>query len=252
MKVQRLKLVVAYDGRPFSGWQSQANGSGVQDKIEAAIVKISGHPARIFGSGRTDSGVHALGQVAHFDTPAPTRPVALWQVALNGNLPPEIRVLRVSRVAGEGEGRFHARYSATGKRYVYRIWNARFLHPMEIGRAWMVPDTLDLAAMRAGAAALVGRHNFAGFAANRGEPDKDTVRTIQDIRATKRGPLLTLSFEGEGFLYKMVRLLTGSLVRVGQGRGDVAWLQAILAGERQKTQFAAPADGLYLAKVFYR
>lgn len=243
----RLRILVTYDGRPFSGWQSQANGDGVQDYIEAAIAKIVGKPVRVHGSGRTDAGVHARGQVAHFDVPA-MHSVARWQIALNANLPPGVKILRVSRAKPD----FHARFDATKKRYVYRIWNDRFLHPMEVGRAWLVPHPLDLAALRKGAAVLEGRHDFAGFAANRGEPEKDTVRTIHRIVATQRGPLITLTFEGDGFLYKMVRLLTGSLVRVAQGRGDEAWLQAILAGERQKTQFAAPPDGLYLDKVLYR
>lgn len=250
-KLQRLKLLIAYDGRKFNGWQSQANGGGIQDHIEAAAEKITGAPVRIHGSGRTDAKVHALGQIAHFDVALPTHSPERWKVALNANLPPEIRVLRVVRVRGGKEG-FHARFSATGKRYVYRIWNDRSLHPMEIGRAWLVPHELDLAALREGAAILTGRHDFAGFAANRGEPEKDTMRTIHSIRVSKRGPLITLTFEGDGFLYKMVRLLTGSLVRVAQGRGDAAWLRAILAGVAQKTQFAAPAEGLFLAKVFYR
>jgi tRNA pseudouridine38-40 synthase len=250
-EVVRLKATVAYDGRPFSGWQSQPGARGVQDFIEAAIAKVAGRAVRIHGSGRTDAGVHALGQVATFDVPAPTIENERWRMALNANLPDEIRILQVARVRGGNEG-FHARFSAKGKRYVYRVWNDRFLHPMEIGRAWLVPHPLDMAALREGAAALVGRHDFAGFAANRGVPEKDTVRTISKIAVSKRGPLVALTFEGDGFLYKMVRLLTGSLVRVAQGRGDVAWLQAILRGEEQKTQFAAPAEGLFLAKVFYR
>ncbi len=247
----RLKLLIAYDGRPFSGWQSQSRGTGIQDHIEAALAKIVGQPVRIHGSGRTDAGVHALGQVAHFEEPPQKHSMARWQIALNSNLPPEIRILRVSRMPGGKEG-FHARYSATGKRYTYRIWNNRYLHPMEIGRAWLVPHPLDIEKLRAAAAVLEGRHDFAGFSANRGEPETDTVRTVEKIGIKRRGPLITLTFEGEGFLYKMVRMLTGSLVRVGQGRGDVAWLRSILAGERQKTQFAAPPDGLFLAKVFYR
>ena len=250
MNVRRLKLLIAYDGRPFSGWQSQAEGTGIQDHIESALAKIVGSPVRIHGSGRTDAGVHALGQVAHFEEPDQKHTNARWQAALNANLPPGIRILRVTRMPGGKEG-FHARYSATGKRYIYRIWNERYLHPMEIGRAWMVPYPLDLAKLRAAAALLVGKHDFAGFAANRGEVEKDTVRNVTGIRITKRGPLVTLTFEGEGFLYKMVRLLTGSLVRVAQGRGDIAWLRSILAGGK-KTSYSAPPDGLFLAKVFYR
>ncbi len=249
--LQRLKLLIAYDGRIFNGWQSQSGGGAIQDHIETAAEKITGSAVRIHGSGRTDAGVHALGQVAHFDVALPTHSPERWQIALNANLPPEIRVLRVTRVRGGKDG-FHARFSASQKNYIYRIWNDRFLHPMEIGRAWLVPHELDLAALRKGAAALIGRHDFAGFAANRGTPEKDTVRTVRSIRVRKRGPLITLNFAGDGFLYKMVRLLTGSLVRVAQGRGDADWLRAILAGEAQKTQFAAPAEGLFLAKVFYR
>lgn len=246
----RLKATIAYDGSPFSGWQSQAGGLGIQDHIEGAIAKIVGHPVRIHGSGRTDAGVHALGQTATFDVPSPTLAADRWQIALNGNLPHEIRILRIAKVKGGKDG-FHARFSAQGKRYIYRVWNDRYLHPMEIGRAWLVPQPLDLTALRAGAETLTGTHDFAGFAANRGEPEKDSVRTIFKIGIAKRGPLITFTYEGNGFLYKMVRLLTGSLVRVGQGRGDVAWLRAILNGERQKTEFAAPAEGLFLAKVFY-
>jgi tRNA pseudouridine38-40 synthase len=249
--LQRLKLVIAYDGRPFNGWQSQTGGGGIQDHIEAAAEKIAGVPVRLHGSGRTDAGVHALGQVAHFDVALPTHPPDRWQIALNANLPPEIRVLRVARARGGREG-FHARFSATGKRYVYRVWNDRFLHPMEIGRAWLVPHELDFDALREGTRLLTGRHDFAGFAANRGTLEKDTVRTIHDIRISRRGPLVTLTFEGDGFLYKMVRLLTGSLIRIAQGRGDTAWLRSILDSVAQKTQFAAPAEGLFLARVFYR
>ena len=250
MKVRRIKLLLAYDGHLFSGWQSQAEGTGIQDHIEAALAKIVGAPVRIHGSGRTDAGVHALGQVAHFEEPEQKHTTARWQTALNANLPPEIRILRVTRMPGGKEG-FHARYSAKGKRYIYRIWNERYLHPMEIGRAWLVPYPLNLATLRAAASVLVGKHDFAGFAANRGEAEKDTVRSVSGIRIAKRGPLVTLAFEGEGFLYKMVRLLTGSLVRVAQGRGDIAWLQSILSAEK-KTSYSAPPDGLFLAKVFYR
>lgn len=249
--VERLKLVVAYDGRPFAGWQSQTTGGGIQDHLEAVLTKIAGAPVRVHGSGRTDAGVHAIGQIAHADVPAGKRKPETWLAAANANLPPEIRIQRVTRVKGTRDG-FHARYSATGKRYEYRIWNDRWLHPLEIGRVWHVPQKLDLKLMQAGAKKLVGRHDFAGFAANRGKEEPDTVRTLTTVRVTQKGPLFILRFEGDGFLYKMVRLLTGTLARVGQGKADPNYISHLLEKKgREKTQFAAPAEGLFLAKVFY-
>jgi tRNA pseudouridine38-40 synthase len=247
----RLKLTLAYDGGPFTGWQSQAHGGGVQDHIEAALAKITGAKVRVHGSGRTDAGVHALAQVAHADVPAGKHTNARWLAALNANLPHAVRVTRVVRVAGGREG-FHARYSAKGKRYDYRVFNAAWLHPLEIGRAWHVAQPLDLAAMREAAALFVGRHDFAAFAANRGDAEPDTVRTLTRVAISRRGSLVTLAFEGDGFLYKMVRMLTGTLVRIGQGKADAKLVRDLLAGRgRTKTQFAAPAEGLYLARVFY-
>lgn len=253
--IERLKLLVAYDGRGFAGWQSQAGKDGVQDALEAAVEKITGAPARVHGSGRTDAGVHALAQCAHVDVPAGKLKPTVWQTALNAHLPPGVRVTKVSRVKGghhKGENGFHARFSAKGKGYLYRIWNESWLHPLEIGRAWLVPQKLEIAAMRAAAKLLVGRHDFAAFAANRGHEEKNTVRTISLIRVAKKGPLITVTFKGDGFLYKMVRLLTGTMVRVAQGKADLGWIRELLkSGGKKKTQFAAPADGLYLAKVFY-
>ncbi len=248
---ERLKFLIAYDGRGFAGWQSQAAGDGVQDAIERALVKVAGETIRLHGSGRTDSGVHALGQCAHADVPRGKHAPAVWLSALNANLPPLVRVLRVSRVAGGREG-FHARFDARGKRYEYRLWNDGWLHPLEIGRAWHVPQPLDVHVVEAAAKLFLGQHDFAGFAANRGKEVPDTVRTITRAAVKRRGPLITLTFEGDGFLYKMVRLLTGTLVRVGQGKADVSYIRELLAAKgKKKTQFAAPADGLYLLKVFY-
>ena len=251
LTLERLKLVVAYDGRPFTGWQSQAGKKGVQDLLEAAFTKITGTDIRVHGSGRTDAGVHARAQIAHADVPAKRLPAATWLSALNANLPAEIRVLRLTRVRGGREG-FHARYDATGKHYEYRIRNEKWLHPLEIGRAWHVPHALDMQLLRKAAALLVGRHDFAGFAANRGQPEKDTVRELREIRIRQRGPLITLQFEGNGFLYKMVRLLTGTLARIAQGKASIEIIPRLLKAKgREKTQFAAPAEGLYLIKVIY-
>jgi tRNA pseudouridine38-40 synthase len=246
----RLRLLIAYDGRPFRGWQSQATNDAVQDHLEAAFTSTIGEKVSVQGSGRTDAGVHALAQVAHADVPAERLPVSAWQGALNNFLPSEIRVLRVTRAAPK----FHARFDARGKIYTYRIWNAAYLHPLEIGRVWHMPSALDLDILRAGAALLEGKHDFAGFAANRstGYAAEDTVRTLRRIALSRRGELLTLRFEGDGFLYKMVRLLTGTLIRCAQGRAELAFIRELLVGKgARKTSFAAPAEGLYLTRVLY-
>jgi tRNA pseudouridine38-40 synthase len=246
----RLKLLIAYDGRSFRGWQSQAGGDTVQDRLEQAFMRVCGHRIVVHGSGRTDAGVHALGQVAHVDVPRDFIPPAKWQAALHANLPHEIRVLKVSRAAAD----FHARFDASGKTYVYRIWNGPFLHPMEIGRAWHVPGALDLAILRACIRKLTGTHDFAGFAANRtsGSPSDDTIRTIREIHLARRGALLTLRFTGDGFLYKMVRLITGTLIRCALHRAKPPFIDELLAGKGNlKTHFQAPAEGLYLTRVFY-
>jgi tRNA pseudouridine38-40 synthase len=222
----------------------------VQDHLEAAFAQTIGEKVSVQGSGRTDAGVHALAQVAHADVPADRLPVTSWQGALNNFLPPEIRVMRVTHTASD----FHARFDARGKIYTYRIWNAPYLHPLEIGRAWHMPSPLDLDILRAGAAILEGKHDFAGFAANRapGYAAEDTVRTIHQIGISRRGELLTLRFEGDGFLYKMVRLITGTLIRCGQGRAELGFISELLAGKgARKTSFAAPAEGLYLTRVLY-
>ena len=244
----RLKLLIAYDGRKFRGWQSQATRDGVQDFLEARFAKIVGKRVVVHGSGRTDAGVHALGQIAHADVPRDLVPVGRWSAALNAELPPEIRVLRVTRAPSD----FHARFNACGKIYTYRIWNDSILHPIEIGRAWFMPVPLDFDRLRDAAQIFVGTNNFASFAANRGQPELGTVRTITAVRVTRRGPLITLRFEGSGFLYKMVRLLTGTLVRVAQGRLDAGFIRELLAAPGQrKTNYAAPAEGLYLTRVLY-
>jgi tRNA pseudouridine38-40 synthase len=245
---ERLKLTVAYDGRRFRGWQSQASGDAVQDFLEAAFKKLVGHRVVVQGAGRTDAGVHALAQIAHADVPGGKYPLRTWMLAINDSLPPEARVIRVQRARPE----FHARFDAAGKIYAYRLWTGPCLHPLEIGRAWHVPIPLDFTLLRAGADALCGTHDFARFAVNRGQVEKDTVRTIHRIRISRRGPLVTLRFEGNGFLYKMVRVLTGSLVRVAQGRAPLEWLLSTLNSKSAaKSHFAAPAEGLYLERVLY-
>ena len=218
--LERLKLVLAYDGRPFSGWQSQPNANGVQDHLKTAVRAVSGLDLVVVGSGRTDAGAHALGQVAHVDVPSGEYGPDVWRRALNAHLPPTIRILRCRAVPRT----FHAQRAAKRKAYLYRVWLDESLHPLEIGRAWHFPWPVVLAPLIQGAERLVGTHDFAAFAANRGKPELNTVRILYHVRVRRTGLLLTLHFEGNGFLYRMVRLLTGSLLQVGTGRKDLAWL----------------------------
>lgn len=247
---QRLKFIVAYDGAPFAGWQSQAGGNTVQDHLERAFAVVAGTPVRVHGAGRTDAGVHALAQCAHVELPTRTLPAQRWPFALNASLPPTIRVLRCSYTTST----FHARFSAKGKVYRYRIWNDAFLPPLELGRAWHVPALLDFSMLGTAAKLFVGRHDFAAFAANRGKPDESTVRTIEAVAIRRRGKLTELEFSGDGFLYKMVRLIVGAVARCASGRWDIDEISRRLGspGAAAGSQrFVAPAEGLFLVRVRY-
>jgi tRNA pseudouridine38-40 synthase len=245
---RRLKLIVAYDGAQFAGWQSQAHRNSIQDHLERAFERVGGERTRVHGAGRTDARVHALGQCAHVDVAEKSLSAARWTRALNALLPPTIRVLRCRYVPQH----FHARHSAKGKAYRYRIWLAPVLPPLEYGRAWHVASDLDFKLLEAVSKHFAGTHNFAGFAANRGKPEKDMVRTIYSVRVRRRGPCLTIEFHGNGFLYKMVRLMVGSLVRCALGKEPVKELRERLAlGRIGPARFAAPAEGLFLVRVQY-
>ena len=243
---QRLKLLIAYDGGPFAGWQSQLHRNTVQDRIEAALKRITGEAIRVHGAGRTDTGVHAIGQCAHIDLKA--LPPERLMIALNALLPPAIRVLRCQRVPGT----FHARFSAKGKIYRYRVWTAPVLSPFEHGRAWHVIQPIDLQTMKTVASKFVGTHDFAGFSAQRGQPGTDTVRTIRSVRVNRRGPCLTIEFDGNGFLYKMVRLMVGATVLAAQGKITAEEIVARLKAHRgDKPRLVAPAAGLFLVRIRY-
>ncbi len=254
---KRLRLIVAYCGTPWRGWQSQEGGGGIQDEINAAIRNARRIEARVQGSGRTDAGVHALGQVAHFDVPETERMSGeAWARALNACLPLTIRILNVEETAPS----FHARYDATGKTYRYRIWLPRMLSPFESDRAWHVYGPLDMAALRWCCEQLVGTHNFIRLSANRGDmpeterrtlPDK-TTRTIHRAELREEGDVLVLEFAGDGFLYKMVRLIVGSLLHVARGREPKEWFASLLADPTgMQSNQTAPACGLYLVGVNY-
>lgn len=249
LPTERLRLLLAYDGRAFSGWQSQPTGEGVQDHLRQALGAITRFDLPVIGSGRTDAGVHALGQVAHVDVPAGRYSMETWQRALNANLPGPVRVLRCRKAPFS----FHAQHSAKCKTYVYRVCLGPVLHPFELGRAWHYHQPITgLQTLAAACELLTGTHDFAAFAANRGQPERTTVRTLYTVQARHQRALLTLRFEGNGFLYRMVRLLTGSLMQVATARQTLAWLRGLLdATPGQKANHCAPPDGLYLCRVRY-
>lgn len=255
--MQRWKLTLAYDGAPWRGWQSMPHGQTVQDQIEAALLKIVGIPMRLHASGRTDAGVHALGQVAHGDAPASMRITPQgWVRALNSSLPPSIRLLKIERAAPG----FHARFDATGKTYRYRIWHGDVLPPFEAGRAWLVHGRLDLEALHDCARLLHGTHNFARLSANRGDMSEEerrldpqgTTRTMHRVLIQPGEQALEIEVEGDGFLYKMVRLITGSMIHVARGKAGIAWFAGLLADPQgTKSHHMAPPDGLCLMRVRY-
>ena len=245
---QRLKLIIAYDGAPFAGWQSQSHRNTIQDHLERAFERVLGKPVRVHGAGRTDAGVHALAQCAHVDLPDRRLSAARWTEALNALLPSSIRVLRSAYVSSN----VHARLSAKGKIYRYRIWTAPVLSPFEYHRVWHVASPIDLKILKQAARHFVGTHDFAAFAANCGKKEPNTVRTIYSIRVRQKGAGITIDFDGNGFLYKMIRLIVGSLVKCALGKMRIEDVAARLrSGQIGPARFAAPAEGLFLVRVRY-
>jgi tRNA pseudouridine38-40 synthase len=243
----RLKLIVAYDGAPFAGWQSQSHHNTVQDHLERAFERVTSGAVRIHGAGRTDAGVHALAQCAHIDV-LKFLSTNRWIKALNALLPSAIRVLRCRYVSQD----FHARLSAKGKIYRYRIWTAPVLPPFEYRRAWHIAQSLDLKVLKSAAKHFAGTHDFAAFAANRGKPEQITIRTINSVHVRQKGPCVTIEFDGDGFLYKMVRLMVGALVKCALGKMRIEEITSRLhSGKIGSARFAAPAEGLYLVRVRY-
>jgi tRNA pseudouridine38-40 synthase len=242
----RLKLTIAYDGAAFKGWQSQPFKQTVQDVMEDALLRIAGQRIVVHASGRTDTGVHALAQCAHMDVPDRLSATE-WHRILNHNLPSTIRVMRCREVPRT----FHAQRSARGKIYRYLIRHEDIITPHEVDRVWLVPGELDEKRLRAAAAIFVGRHHFGGFTVNKNSPGQEE-RTITAVRVAKKGTLISITFEGEGFLYHMVRMLVGAIVRVAQGHDDIAELKHRLHHPTTpRWKEVAPARGLYLVKVLY-
>jgi tRNA pseudouridine38-40 synthase len=245
----RWKCTVAYDGTTFAGWQIQPNGETVQAVIERRLAEVLKVPTDITGSGRTDAGVHARGQVFHFDAHWPHEPAKLL-TALRVGLPPTIQIKTARRVPAT----FHARFSATGKVYHYDICHGGYADPFTQAYTWSMARTLNVDAMRRAGAILTGKHDFRAFSAIAGSgiEKEDTVREVRRLDVVTRGNRLRIEAEGNGFLYKMVRSLAGALVDVGIGRLTPESIETILASKtRTERVVTAPPQGLCLMKVFY-
>ena len=250
------KLTISYDGTGYGGWQLQPNAPTIQELIEKAVAKLAGRAVRVHGSGRTDAGVHAPGQVASCSFATRISPATLRR-ALNANLPDDIRVRRVQEV----DAKFHARFSAKGKEYRYQIDCGAAADPFLRRYAWHHPRKLDVAAMRRAARLLKGRRDFTALAAKPSPRDAEgrgrqsermPVRTISKLAITKQGELLTIAVAADGFLYKMVRSIVGALVKVGEGRMTAEELGGVVAAKRRVALVeTAPAHGLFLWRVWY-
>ncbi len=241
------RLLLKYDGTKLNGWQKQGNTENtIQGKLEAILERMYGTYVEIHGSGRTDAGVHALGQVANFHAPAN---FSLEEIksTLNEYLSKDIRVLKVETV----DERFHARLTAKGKTYEYRIDNGEIADPFTRKYTMREEEPLDLEAMKTAASLLLGTHDFKSFCANK-KMKKSTVRTITKILIEEDQGLVTIRYTGNGFLYNMVRILTGTLIEVGRGMRKPEELREIIEAEdRGAAGFTAPAQGLFLVEVDY-
>jgi tRNA pseudouridine38-40 synthase len=243
----RFKLTIEYDGTPFVGWQRQENGVSVQETLENAIFAMTGERPVAYGAGRTDAGVHALGQVAHVDL---TREWAPWRLAegLNAHLALHpVAVLKAESAAAD----FDARRSATARLYLYRIVNRRAPLTLDLGRAWRVKPRLDAEAMHEGARALIGRHDFSTFRDSQCQA-KSPVRTLDRLDVRRAGEEILIEASALSFLHRQVRSMVGSLVDVGARRWSSGDLKAALdAADRGRCGQVAPACGLHLARVDY-
>ena len=242
----RLAIGVEYVGTAYAGWQRQPHAPSVQGEVEHALATVAAHRVEITCAGRTDRGVHALGQVAHFDTDA-QRPMRGWTLGANTALPPDVAVQWVVPVPDD----FHARYSATARTYRYLILNRATRSPVLRERAWWVHAPLDAARMHAAAQVLVGAHDFSAFRAAECQ-SRVPVRRLERISVRRAGEVLTVEVTANAFLHHMVRNLVGTLAEVGDGSRPLAWVgEALASRDRRLSGPTAPADGLYFLRVDY-
>ncbi|HWP97403.1 MAG TPA: tRNA pseudouridine(38-40) synthase TruA [Syntrophomonadaceae bacterium] len=242
----RIRLTLEYDGSSYHGFQMQKNALTVQEVLEEAIFKLTGERISLVCAGRTDAGVHALGQVVAFNSSS-TIPAARWKLALNTLIPEDIRVVESQAT----HSRFNPRYDARSKRYVYLIYRSALGSIFYRHYALCTSEALDLTAMQEGAGLLVGCHNFRAFCAS-GSSAKTFVRRVIKCRLEEKGPFMRLDIEGQGFLYNMVRIIMGTLLEVGRGKHPSSWIKEVLESQDRKAAGpTVPAQGLYLVKVFY-
>ena len=242
----RVLITLSYDGTAYAGWQRQQNALAVQQVLEEALSSLTRESITVTGSSRTDAGVHALGQMVHFDTSGRI-PAEKFPFALNTCLPADIRALNGVDVAPD----FHARFDAKGKKYTYRIHNAPHASALYRNLCAHVPQKLDFDLMQRSLVDLIGTHDFAAFQAAGGTA-KTTLRTIHDVALEKDGCDLTLTIRGNAFLYNMVRIIAGTMLDIGMGRlTPDAFTRALKTGDRLELGITAPACGLELTKVYY-
>jgi tRNA pseudouridine38-40 synthase len=242
----RFALGIEYDGRPHCGWQSQPSGCAVQDHIEAALTAIAQQKIDATAAGRTDAGVHASGQIAHFDTDA-IRPLSAWVRGANSHLPDSIRIVWAQPVAPD----FHARFSAMARGYRYLLYNHPVRPALASGRAGWFHEPLDVDAMARAAQCLTGEHDFSSFRAAECQA-RTPIKVMHEVLARRAGDFIIVDFTANGFLHHMVRNIVGCLIYVGAGRKSAEWLAQLLAARDRSV--AAPtfsADGLYLTEVRY-
>ena len=245
--MRNIRLLIQYDGTRYSGWQSQKHTEQtIQGKLTRVLERMLGEAIELQGSGRTDAGVHAAGQVANFRTNTKISCEEMRN-SINQYLPEDIAVLEVKEAAG----RFHSRLWAIRKTYIYRIWNSSVPNVFERRYLYQVKESLDIERMERAAGLLCGTHDFRAFCANK-RMKKSTIRTLEQIRIEQRGQELSLIFMGNGFLHHMVRILTGTLLEVGMGKREPEeMLQILESGDRERAGVMAPALGLCLLSVEY-